>query len=176
MAKSGARVVLLNGPPGVGKTTVGRALAGLARNGACIHGDCLKHFVVTRAEGTVQGGLGYVNGATVAANFVAAGYDLVVFEFVFEQPEHFDRFLMAFDAPVPVYLFTLWAPLEVVLERERMRPGRERLGERAVACHQAIQANLPRLGQRIDTAGVSPEAIARKIYVLCDDGVGLLRG
>ncbi len=68
-----ARVILLNGPPGGGKTTVGRALASLFPNGACIHGDCLKHFVVSRVDGAVRGGLGYINGAAVAANFIEAG-------------------------------------------------------------------------------------------------------
>ena len=87
-----ARIVLLNGPAGVGKTTVGRALATLVPNGACVHGDCLKHVVVARVDGAVSGGLGYVNGATVAANFIDAGYDLVVFEYVFEHPSHIDRF------------------------------------------------------------------------------------
>ena len=36
-------VVILNGPAGVGKTTVGRARAALVPNGACIHGDELPY-------------------------------------------------------------------------------------------------------------------------------------
>ena len=66
-----ARLILLNGPAGVGKTTVGRLLAGLVPNGACIHGDSLKDFVVSRVEGAVGGGLGYVNGAASLAPSVA---------------------------------------------------------------------------------------------------------
>jgi ABC-type transport system involved in cytochrome c biogenesis ATPase subunit len=54
------QVVVLNGPAGVGKTTVGRRLAGTARNGACVHGDDLKRFVVAREPGTVEQGLSYV--------------------------------------------------------------------------------------------------------------------
>ena len=138
----GARVVLFNGPPGAGKTTVGRALAALVPNGACIHGDCLKAFVVTRVEGAVESGLGYKNGAVVAATFVAAGYDLVVFEYVFERPEAVSRFLAAFHAPAPVYLFTLWAPLDVVVAREQGRLGREPLGPRVAQSCRAIEAHL----------------------------------
>jgi ABC-type transport system involved in cytochrome c biogenesis ATPase subunit len=33
------QVVVLNGPAGVGKTSIGRLLAGTARNGACVHGE-----------------------------------------------------------------------------------------------------------------------------------------
>jgi energy-coupling factor transporter ATP-binding protein EcfA2 len=104
------RVILLNGPAGVGKTTVGRALASLVPNGSCIHGDCLKSFIVSRVDGVVAGGLGYVNGAFIASTFIEAGYDLVVFEYVFERPSNVDRFLASFHLPVPVHLFTLWGP------------------------------------------------------------------
>jgi 2-phosphoglycerate kinase len=47
-------VVLLNGPAGAGKTTVGRKLAAGARNGVCVHGDDLKGFVVSRDLATVE--------------------------------------------------------------------------------------------------------------------------
>ncbi len=165
-----SRVVLLNGPAGVGKTTVGRALAALVPNGACIHGDCLKRFVVARTDGAVRDGLGYVNGASVAANFVDADYDLVVFE----HPSHVERFLASFHAPAPVHLFTLWAPLSVVVERERDRLDRERLGDRVVACYRAIETHLDHLGYRIDTVGLSPREAAAEIYRLCDEGLGAL--
>src|SRR3712207_3602106 len=63
-------VVLVNGPPGVGKTTVGRLLAETARNGVCIHGDDLKRFVVAREEGTVEGGLASVGAAALAGIYL----------------------------------------------------------------------------------------------------------
>ncbi len=171
-----ARVILLNGPPGVGKTTVGRILAGLAANGACIHGDCLKHFVVSRVDGAVIGGLGYLNGATVTANFIEAGYDLVVFEFVFEQPSHVDRFMSAFRAPVPVHLFTLWAPLETVLAREQGRSNRAPLGDRVAACYDTMAQSLNALGARIETATIAPAVIARTIRQMAEEGdAGLIR-
>ena len=167
-------VVLLNGPAGVGKTTVGRALASLAPNGACIHGDCLKRFIVSRTDGAVRGGLGYINGASVAANCVDAGYDLGVFEYVFERPSHVDRFRASFHAPAPVHLFTLWAPLSIVVERERGRPDRERLGDRVVACYRAIEGRLDQLGHRVDTVDRSPGEVAEEIYRLCGEGLGAL--
>lgn len=48
------RIVLLNGPAGAGKSTLGRRLAATSRNGACVHGDYLKRFVVARESGTVR--------------------------------------------------------------------------------------------------------------------------
>ena len=51
------RVVIVNGPAGVGKTTIGRLLAARAANGVCIHGDALADFIVTRVAGSVEQGL-----------------------------------------------------------------------------------------------------------------------
>lgn len=62
-------------------------------------------------------GLGYKNGAVIAANFIDAGYDLVVFEYVFEHPAFVDRFLTSYRAAASVHLFTLWAPLRVIIGR-----------------------------------------------------------
>jgi chloramphenicol 3-O-phosphotransferase len=169
-----SRVILLNGPAGVGKTTVGRMLAGRAPNGACIHGDDLKEFIVSRQAGAVSTGLAYVNGASIAANFVEAGYELVVFDFVFERGEYVDRFLRTFSLAVPVHLFTLWAPLETVAARERLRSDRDRLGDRVVACYETITRNRDALGIFIDTEGATPEAIADTIFHQTTAGIGLV--
>jgi len=170
----GGHVILLNGPAGVGKTTVGRALAALAPNSSCIHGDCLKGFIVSRVDGAVSGGLGYVNGAKIAATFIEAGYDLVVFEYVFEHPSNVNRFLASFHLLAPVHLFTLWAPLSLVIEREQARPDRDRLGQRVVSCYQSIERNLGQLGQIIDTGDRPAVDVATHIHRLCQEGVGVI--
>lgn len=48
---------------------------------------------------------------------------------------------------------TLWAPLEVVTDRERRRVGRERLGEQVRACWETLQDHLPRMGTVVDATG-----------------------
>ncbi|HEX3812824.1 MAG TPA: AAA family ATPase [Mycobacteriales bacterium] len=154
------RIVLLNGPAGVGKTTVGERVAGGARNGVCIHGDDLKRFVVTRQDGTVASGLSYLGGAALAEVYLDAGYDLVVFEFVFERSAHVAQFRSGLRTGHPVAMVTLWAPLEVVVERERGRPGRERLGERVSSCWEALREHLPGLGTVVDATGPLDDVVA----------------
>jgi chloramphenicol 3-O-phosphotransferase len=168
------RVVLINGPAGVGKTTIGRTLASLAQNGIHIEGDLLRGFIVSQIEGAVEGGLGYKNGATLASNFIEAGYELVVFEYVFEKPGHVSRFLSFFHLEVPVHLFTLWAPFEVVAERERTRPNRKRLESRVVECYRTIERNLDRLGYCIDNTQGTPRQVAEIIYQMCGKNAGLV--
>src|SRR4051794_2115743 len=93
--------VLLNGPARAGKTTVGCRLAATARDGICVHGDDLKHFVVRRDLDTVEGGLSYVRGAALADVFLDAGYELVVVEFIFPRRRHIERFTCALKSVVP---------------------------------------------------------------------------
>jgi predicted kinase len=153
------QLVVLNGPPGVGKTTVGRQLAATARNGVCIHGDDIKHFVVSREPGTVPSGMTYVGGAAVADTFLDAGYDLVVFEFIFSDASQVARFSSALRARVQIKLFTLWASLSAVEARELARVGRRPLGPRVAQCWHELHANLDQLGTLIDANGEIQDVI-----------------
>ena len=80
----------------------------------------------------------------------------------FEKPRHVQRFLGAYAAPAPVFLFTLWAPLAVVERRERERKHRSRLGARVAACHLAMEQRLAELGEVIENV-TAPAEVAAKI-------------
>jgi chloramphenicol 3-O-phosphotransferase len=168
------RVVVVNGPAGVGKTAAARALAAMGRSGACVHGDDLRGFVVRRDD-PVATGLGYRNGAAVAGNFIDGGYDIVVFDYVFEEPVHIGMFLDAYTAAVPVHVFTLWADLPTVLAREARRRGaRAPLGDRVRACHAAMERRLDELGEVLDTTHRDADAVAADICRRACAGAGLV--
>ena len=164
--------MILNGPAGIGKTTTARALATVAENGAAIHGDDLRDFIVTRRDGSVRQGLGYRNGASVAANFIEGGYDLVVFEYVFETASGLEDFRDAYDASAPVHVFTLWAPLDVVIAREDGRPGRRPLGSRVETCYRTMESNLDTLGSLVHTVGQPVDGVVAELVERCTRGEG----
>jgi len=116
------QVVLVNGPAGVGKTTISRRLAASVPNGTCIHGDALRDFVVTRGPDR-PAGLTYLAAAALTDVHLAAGFDRVVVDYIFEQPDHVARLCDALTPSTPrPLLVTLWAPLTVVRAREAARP------------------------------------------------------
>ena len=136
------RVVVLNGPAAVGKTTVGPRLATTARNGACIHGDDLAGFIVGHEPGTIAHGLVELGAAALADLYLGAGYDLVVFEHRLPAPRDVDRFRRALHAAAMVRLVTLWAPVGVL---------QARAGGREVATSWAqMDAHLSELGAVVD--------------------------
>jgi len=133
--------VILNGPAGVGKTTIGRLLAARSANGVCIHGDALSDFIVTRDDLAVELGC------------------------CFEAARHVRRFLDAYDAEAPVSMFTLWAPLGTVVERAGRRVDRRPLGDRVEACYRSMESNLAELGEVVDNLA-APEDVAARLDAL----------
>src|SRR3954469_5313093 len=153
-------VVVLNGPPAVGKTTVGRRLAAAARNRGCVHGDDLKRVVVGAETGSVGQGLSYRGGAGLADVFLDAGYDMVVFEFVFGRRLNVGRFVRALRSHAAVHLLTLWAPLETVTARDAARPAGERMGARVAESWHELAANLDDAGAVVDASGSVDAVVA----------------
>jgi len=136
------RVVVLNGPAAVGKTTVGPRLAATARNGVCIHGDDLAAFVVAHEPGTVAHGLVERGAAALADLYLTTGYELVVFEHRLPAPRDVDRFRRALRSTAAVRPVTLWAPLSVLLARGG--------GREAETAWAQMDAHLAELGPVVD--------------------------
>lgn len=160
----GKKVVIINGPAGVGKTTISKALAAKYQNSACIEGDQLKHFIVNRDSNIVAGRLSYKNGATLIHNFILANYECVIFEYVFENIDAIDYFLSFLKKEIPIFWFTLHASLKTVKARELVRANRERLGDRIDECYKGVMGSgALKYGLAIDTEMLSKAKIVEII-------------
>ncbi|HEV2734471.1 MAG TPA: AAA family ATPase [Longimicrobiaceae bacterium] len=157
-------ILLLNGPAGVGKSTVAGHLAELCPGTVCIHGDVLRGFSSADARSHLGPGSTYRAGAALAAAYLDMGAPRVIFEYVFEGPVQIGYFTRDTPAHVAVHVVTLWAPFDVIATRERQRPGRECLGARLEACYRSMEANLEHLGAVVFTTGVSPAHVAERLH------------
>jgi chloramphenicol 3-O-phosphotransferase len=159
-----SRIIIINGPAGVGKTTVSKLIAKYDNNSACIHGDDFPRYIVNRDLKKVATGLGYKNGATVTNNFINGGYDLVVYDYIFEDQTHIPKFLRNLTVDSEVHFITLWGSLNTIIDREAKRLDRDRLGTRVRDCYHSMERSLKKLGLIVNTSNKFPDEISNDIW------------
>jgi len=159
-----AEVLIISGPPGVGKTTVSRILAELLPGTVCIRGDDLRAFAPKNAREHLGGGSTFRAAAVLAKAYLAMGAARIVVDYVFLRRSHVAYFREGLGSPEPpIHMFTLWAPLDVVQSREQERVARSPLGPAVEECWNEIERNKAILGEFIDNAAVEPDEVARRI-------------
>lgn len=142
-----AHVVVLNGPAGVGKTTVGRQLAAHTANGVCLVGDSIREFVITRDRHRPTG-LAFRATAALIEVYAEAGFERIVFE----GPEHLRPFRVALSPALDFTLITLWTEPEVLRARKVARGrGDEDVTDRVGHRLDLTRANLAELGIVVPT-------------------------
>lgn len=160
------RVIVINGPTGVGKTTVMSQLASRVPGSVSITGDALRRFApsdpaVTRAM--LGEGSTYRIGGQLAALYLRAGAATVFFDYVFDTPVHVEWFKTHLPPEASCHLITLWAS-EATTARRRER--RARAGPLAHLAHdqyRSMEANLPALGHVLQTDELAPDEVCARI-------------
>ncbi|MGY4748297.1 hypothetical protein ACVNHC_00375 [Pannonibacter sp. Q-1] len=156
-------VVIINGPAGVGKTSVSLKLAGMLPGTINISGDAIRWFAPPDAGQYLGPGSTYRAGASLTSAYLGMGAPRIIFEYVFDAAEKISRFCRWLPPDTPVYLFTIWAPIEAVIEREATREGREPLGDLTIQTYRAFERNLRSLGCMVQNT-ISPEVAASEIF------------
>jgi len=159
-------VIVLNGPRGVGKTTVLSHLCTLLAGTVAINGDQLRAFAPPDARAHLGGGATYRAAGTLARAYGEMGAERVVFDFVFLRASHFQRFGEALPAGTHVQVFTLWAPLESVVERNEARQGAKPSAWAVRDGYREMQQNIALMGEIVDNAGSEPAMTAARIHEL----------
>ncbi|WP_153771180.1 AAA family ATPase [Labrenzia sp. CE80] len=157
-------IVIINGPGGVGKTTISASLARMLPGTINISGDVIRWFAPPDVSQYLGHGSTYRAGASLATAYLGMGAPRVIFDYVFDDVEKISRFCQWLPADTRVHLFTIWAPIETVIEREATRDGREPLGDRTLDTYRAVERNLRSLGCTVQNT-TSPDAAAAAICV-----------
>lgn len=159
-------VIIVNGPPAAGKTCVTAELRLLLPGTVAISGDALRAFAPADARTHLAGGATHRAAGALCRAYLELGALRVVFDYVCLRPRHLSYFSEALPAGTSVHLFTLWPPLETLLERERSTP-RPRLA--AADCQREMAVNLSAMGEILDDATLCPAALARSIHERCSE-------
>lgn len=158
------KLLVVNGPAGVGKTTVAALLADANSGSAHVRGDDLKGFVVSKSD-EARAGVTYRNGALVCSELLDSGYSFVVFDFVFNSGNHVRDFwgvvrpAVSFDA----HFVTLWASEESLAARRRNRIEDARYLTLMGASRQAMSRQLAELEPVVITDNLTPQDVANTI-------------
>lgn len=160
------KIIIINEPPAVGKSTTAELIAQSSQNSVCIRGDDIENWIVNRNSEDLTKGLTYINGGACCGNYLKAGYELIVFEYVFTKKVDVERFIENCGIEESCFLFTLIARLSIIKQREfsRLHQNRKPLGKAVDIAFDEIIKNKTELGTFIDTENISSQQVCQLIF------------
>ncbi|HVT01293.1 MAG TPA: AAA family ATPase [Patescibacteria group bacterium] len=159
------KIIILTGPAGAGKNTVGHILAQLRHKCAVIDVDDVRHMAIKPhiapwygEPGQKQARLGAKNAVGLAKNFIEEGFDCVILDVVTKETSRIYKDGLKEFKPKIVLLFPT---LDEVKKRNSNRSYNLQ-EERLISLHEE-QSKFENYDEKIDNTNLSAEKTAEKI-------------
>lgn len=154
------KLILINGAPGVGKSTAARLVFARLPNAAFLDGDDvwqINPFEVTdRTKAIVERNIPFV-----LRGYLEAGYDYVILAWVMHQQAIIDWLLdQLHDLGTDAHIFTLVAEETTAQARWRESSGQQGTSE---VVSDRLRQSLELATMKIDTTHLTPEQVAEAI-------------
>lgn len=169
------KIIIINGPSGVGKSTISHILSRSIKKGVHIDVDMLRHLVANPRLVREQIDLAYSNAAALADNFLNAGYTVIV-DGVFPTGRDLAAFCRALETEdIAVFAYTLSGKLQVLQQRDAMKTGSDRHRRRVKKLRNSMHAEADSLGAFIDTTDLGIMQTVEHIKKMLNRGEGKLK-
>ncbi len=151
-------IIVLNGPCGVGKSTVAKLISEQLDHPIYIKGDDVLNMIVNSEIILEHVLLTERNLVRLVKNFTQGGYKNYIIDFVYEEQYCLDRFVTELKKFVrDVFVIRLFCDLEENVRRDRERDPEDICGrERVIELNEVFSGVGDQLGHAIDNTSLSP--------------------
>lgn len=126
-------LIIINGPPGVGKTTISKVIAQKLLNSVYINGDEILNSIVQNTTTQDELDITLKNILSLIKNFGMSGYKNFVIDFVFEKKEDIQSFeTTAYLLNIKCYSIYLLASYEFICRQNAKRKGEDVIEEKRI--------------------------------------------
>ena len=168
-------IVIINGPPGIGKSTIAQKLTKKLKRSTCIEVDRVKYFSIDRRKTTEAIDIGDQQVFMMVRALREGSKGCIILDYVYESPKYFQavvRQLRSLDRNI--YAFRLRAVPSEITHRDTRRPKRVQMGARARELAERLDERGDAVGYTVETTGLSVEKTAEKIFMLINAEIGLV--
>lgn len=162
-------VLIINGPCGIGKTTLSKQLAKHLDNCILINGDEIHNFIMNNEVTDEQLELTNNNITSLVVNFLCVGYKNIIIDFVYENENHI-QYIKEKIYPTPIICVRISSELDINLQRNSSRQKDDVMSsERVQELYRVFLTKGDRLGYEVNTNGDTIEESVGKIFDLIKD-------
>ena len=158
-------ILIVNGPCGVGKSTITKELENMFEDCVHIKADDVHCFIVNSEIIPEHIRITDINIELLVKNFISNGFQNIIIDNVYETQEHLVQVKKGLDQyDSAIYTILLYCELNENIRRDQARAPEDICGEKRVRELHEIMYKEKGLGVIFDTTVLKKEILALNIY------------